>query len=72
MSRFRKHDIVRIKNGWWDGGKTGIVIGPDVFTVQSWTPLVWFEESDPEFHKSVGLEVIRRATRDEIRTVTQG
>ena len=48
---------VRIRFGWVQFGKVGVIIGEPVFVGQSWTPVVWDDEEDPEFYKTVALEV---------------
>lgn len=47
---------LRIKDGWGEAGREGIRLGPDIFCLQNWTPVLWDGEEDPTFHKSDGLE----------------
>jgi hypothetical protein len=48
---------VRIRAGWDEAGKEGTIIGEPVFVGQSWTPVLWDSEEDPDFYKTVALEV---------------
>jgi hypothetical protein len=49
-------DRLRIRAGWGDSGRQGTRIGPDVVLEQSWTPIKWDDEDDPDWHKTTGLE----------------
>ena len=49
---------VRIKKNWGDAGRVGTQLGEPVFVLQWWTPLVWDDEEDPDFHKTAGLEKV--------------
>lgn len=46
---------VMICDGWRDAGKIGTTLGPPVFAEQNWTPVLWDDEEDPDFHKTAGL-----------------
>ena len=54
-----KDGKVRIKHGWGDAGKTGMQLADCVWCGQSWTPVLWDDEEDPDFHKTAGLDEIR-------------
>jgi len=47
---------LQIAPGWYEEGKKGTVVGHDVFVEQFWTPILWDDEDDPDFHKAIGLE----------------
>lgn len=49
---------LRIKDGWHEAGKTGKRIGWDVIVKQSWTPVLWDDEEDPDWFKAAGLEAV--------------
>jgi hypothetical protein len=52
---------VRVKQGWrnaHNAGREGTRLGFDVMCGQSWTPVLWDGEEDPDFHKSAGIENI--------------
>lgn len=49
---------VRIKSGWDNAGRTGTVIGRSVKRGQWWSPVIWDDEEDPDWHKTVGLEAL--------------
>lgn len=51
-----KEERVRIREGWHGAGQEGLRLGPDVFTQQEWTPVLWDGEEDPDWHKASGLE----------------
>ncbi len=53
---FEKGAVVTIKTGWYEAGKRGVVIGDDVHLGQWWTPVLWDNEDDPDWHKSAGLD----------------
>lgn len=60
---------VRIKAGWSDEGQTGVMLGDKHFQVnQYWTPVLWDDEEDPDFHKTIALEFWNEDTEtwDEI------
>lgn len=47
---------VHIRPGWYEAGKLGTRLGPDIHVGgQSWTPVLWDSEDDPTFHKTAGL-----------------
>lgn len=47
---------VRIRQGWYEAGRTGVRLGPDVHVGgQFWIPVLWDDEDDPTFHKAAGL-----------------
>ncbi|KKM79726.1 hypothetical protein LCGC14_1347130 [marine sediment metagenome] len=49
---------VRIKGDWFSAGKIGRQVGPNVSCHDlSWTPVLWDDEVDPDWHKTAGLEV---------------
>ncbi len=49
---------VRIKKGWSDFGRIGKQIGPRVTAHdQGWTPVIWDDDEDPDWHKTAGLEM---------------
>lgn len=47
---------VRIKAAWAGGLREGTQIGVPVFIGQSWTPVLWDGDEDPDWHKTAGLE----------------
>jgi hypothetical protein len=51
--------LVRIRDGWMDEGKVGIVIGESPFLdgAYYWTPVLFVDEDDPNFIKTRGLEL---------------
>ncbi len=47
---------VKIREGWEGAGKNGVQLRPPVLVGgQSWTPVLWDGEDDPDFHKTDGL-----------------
>jgi hypothetical protein len=52
------HARLRIREGWHGAGKTGVRLGPDVYVRQHWTPILWDDEEDPDWHKASGLEKV--------------
>lgn len=43
-------------------GRRGQRLGPDVMIGQQlWTPVLWDDEEDPEFHKASGIEALEEA-----------
>lgn len=55
--------FVTIRDGWQNAGRVGISLGPAMSIIpykgsngQYWTPVLWIDEEDPNWHKSVGLE----------------
>jgi len=49
---------VRVKEGYGEYGKVGVQLGPSVWVEQSWTPVLWNDEEDPNWFKTAGLEVM--------------
>jgi hypothetical protein len=49
---------VRIKKGWDKAGRVGKTLGPVLYLRQNWTPVLWEDAEDPDWHKTVGLEEI--------------
>ena len=49
---------VRIKQGWEGADRIGERLGPDVFVGQLWTPVLWPDEEDPDWHKAAALEEV--------------
>ena len=53
---------VRIKPGWDKAGKVGKTLGPAIYAGQgmgqSWTPVLWDDEEDPDWHKTAGLDEV--------------
>ena len=47
---------VRSRADWGDGGRLGVQIGPSILVGQSWTPVLWDGDEDPDFYKTAGLE----------------
>lgn len=49
---------IRIKRSWEGVGRTGVTLGPSVrdHCGMWWTPVLWDDEEDPDFHKASGLE----------------
>jgi len=47
---------VRIKEGWGGAGQEGVILGANVDVEQLWTPVLWDDEEDPDWHKTAGLE----------------
>lgn len=54
---FRKRRCI-IREGWAFAGREGTIIGESVFVEQSWTPVLWDDEEDPEFFKTGALQII--------------
>lgn len=52
---FHKDDKVVIRRGWEDEGQVGTVLGEAVWAGQWWTPVLWDDADDPDFHKTAGL-----------------
>jgi hypothetical protein len=53
--KFRKGQRVCVHQVWHEVGRCGTVLGPAVFVEQSWTPIKWDDEDDPDFFKTAGL-----------------
>lgn len=52
----KKRDRVRIMAGWDQAGKLGHRLGADILVGgQTWTPVLWDGEEDPDWHKAAGL-----------------
>lgn len=52
-----EEQLVRIKGGWYQSGRIGLRLGEDILVGPTfWTPVLWENEEDPEFHKAHGLE----------------
>ena len=47
----------KIKDGWVDEGKSGVVLGDSVWVEQFWTPVLWDGEEDPDFVKTAGIDI---------------
>ena len=45
-----------IKDGWEGAGTIGKVLGTNILLGQSWTPVLFDKEEDPELFKTAGLE----------------
>ena len=45
----------QIMEKWDMAGRRGLVLGPNVFAEQNWTPILWEGEKAPDFHKAAGL-----------------
>lgn len=57
---------VRIREGWWLAGRLGLAVAPDVGCRGiAWTPVLWDDEEDPDFHKTAGLEMSDRVLPKE-------
>lgn len=55
--RARQDARVQIRTGWYEAGRRGKRLGPDMHVGgQHWTPVLWDDEEDPDFHKSAGLD----------------
>ena len=54
-----------IKRGWFDEGKTGVILETTPFYVNgmSWTAVLWDDEEDPDFFKTSGLDFISPGRR---------
>jgi hypothetical protein len=51
---------LKIKHGWEDAGRTGQRIGHDVLVNGIlWTPILWDDEEDPDWHKAQSLAVAK-------------
>lgn len=52
---------IRIRDGYADAGKTGVMLGVESFMVggQHWTPVHFDDESEPDFHKTASLEYLK-------------
>jgi hypothetical protein len=48
---------VRVADGWYGAGWTGLVIGRGIFVGQWWCPVLWDGADEPDFHKLAGLEL---------------
>lgn len=54
--KWRNHDVAEIRFGWSGTGRRGTVLGPAIdLDGQSWVPIRWDEEEDPDWHKEAGL-----------------
>lgn len=55
--------LVRIREGWMDAGKVGLVIGesPMIDGVCYWTPVIFMGDDDPTFFKTRALETFEPA-----------
>lgn len=50
---------VRIKKGWFNAYHEGKALGPNIHVSSNWwTPVLWDDAEDPDFHKTEGLEGI--------------
>lgn len=49
---------VRSKTGSDRPRRQGTVLAPYVHVEQNWTPILWDDEADPTFYKSVFLELM--------------
>lgn len=59
---------VRIKDGWQDAGKRGMILCKPIRVGQIWIAVLWDGEQDPDWHKARGLElVIVRKHRDQTK-----
>lgn len=45
-----------VKVGWDREGQVCLVLGPNVFVKQLWTPVKWPDEEDPDFYKTAALK----------------
>ena len=57
------NSFVKIRDGWQWAGRVGLVLASPICTRQyplsggqSWTPVLWEDEEDPDFFKTAGLE----------------
>lgn len=58
MFKFKAGDLVRIKKGWDKAGRLGKVLGESIiYRDIEWTPVIWEEEEDPDWNKTIGLEL---------------
>jgi len=47
---------VKVKSGWLYAGKEGDTLGPNVTCGQTWTPVLFDGDEDPEFCKADALQ----------------
>lgn len=52
---FKAGDQVKIREGWDNEGKVGIVLGPPVWVAQSWVPVLWNTKEPPTLFQEAGL-----------------
>ena len=48
-----------MKEGWFEAGKTGVILAEPVFVNQYWTPVLWDDEEDPDFCKTAALDFVK-------------
>ncbi|HXI90507.1 MAG TPA: hypothetical protein VNO24_10885 [Blastocatellia bacterium] len=49
---------VRIKEGWQDAGKRGVILCKPVRIGQTWIAVLWDDEEEPDWFKQRGLEIV--------------
>lgn len=47
----------RIKAGWHEADKKGVIYGTVVVDGRKWAVVMWYGDDDPELFKAEGLEV---------------
>lgn len=55
-------EAVEIRDGWAGAGRRGVRLGPDVEAGGlKWTPVLWDDEEDPDFHKATAIRALPEA-----------
>ena len=70
-ANLRQGERVRIRAGWGGGGREGMRLGPDVYVRQEWTPVLWDDEEDPDWHKAAGLEAVMERALGSLVALTE-
>lgn len=53
------HRRIKMREGWYEAGKLGLLIGPAVYVGgQHWSPVKWDDEEDPDMVKTAGIEFV--------------
>lgn len=56
----------KIKDGWYNEGRRCQIIGPslEIYGIK-WTPVLYEDAEDPDWHKSEGLQILKGAEQHE-------
>ncbi len=57
-TQWAKGRTVRIKDGWQDAGKRGVILCKPIHVGQLWIAVRWDGEEDPDWFKARGLEIV--------------
>ncbi len=49
---------MRVKDGWQDAGKRGVILCKPIHVGQLWIAVRWDGEEDPDWFKARGLEIV--------------